>query len=96
MAAALGYLVGCLVSSLGPLVIVWIHDRMAWTGLMLRVAAGYVLVLTGVWFVTTHPGIGSNVLATLVFLTAWFAISWQDVVPRLHSLRGRAQLRRER
>ena len=96
MAAALGYLVGCLVSSLGPLVIVWIHDRMAWTGLMLRVAAGYVLVLTGVWFVTTHPGIGSNVLATLVFLTAWFAISWQDVVPRLHSLRGWTRLRRER
>lgn len=96
MAAAIGYLVGCLVSSLGPLVIVWIHDRMSWAGLMLRVATGYILVLLGAWFVMTHPGIGSNILATLVFLAAWFAVSWRDLAPRLQALRVWTKRRRAR
>lgn len=96
MAAAIGYLVGCLVSSLGPLVIVWIHDRMSWAGLMLRVATGYILVLLGAWFVMTHPGIGSNILATLVFLAVWFAVSWRDLAPRLQALRSWTKRRRAR
>lgn len=83
MSAALGYLVGCLVSSLGPLVIVWIHDRMHWAGLMTRVALGYLLILAALWFILTLPGLGTTVVATLSFLVAWCAISWRDLAPRM-------------
>ena len=83
MSAALGYLVGCLVSSLGPLVIVWIHDRMHWAGLMTRVALGYLLILAALWFILTLPGLGTTVVATLSFLVAWCAISWRDLAPRV-------------
>ncbi|MGX0887554.1 O-antigen/teichoic acid export membrane protein [Kocuria rhizophila] len=89
MAAALGYLVGCLVSSLGPLVIVWIHDRMSWTTLMLRVVAGYALVLLGLWFEKDHEGLASHVLVTALFLAAWCALSWRDLAPRVTQLRRR-------
>jgi len=70
------------LSSLGPLVIVWIHDRMHWAGLMTRVALGYLLILAALWLVHSHPGIGTTVLATLGFLTAWCAVSWRDLAPR--------------
>ncbi|MDO4919235.1 lipopolysaccharide biosynthesis protein [Kocuria sp.] len=89
MAAAIGYLVGCLVSSLGPLVIVWIHDRMSWAGLMLRVAAGYALILAGLWWSTTHPGIITTIAATVVFLASWCLLSWRDLSRHLAGLRGR-------
>ena len=89
MAAALGYLVGCLVSSLGPLVIVWIHDRMAWRGLMLRVVAGYTVVLACLWWITTTPGIVATILATVAFLIVWCLISWRDLAPRVGELRRR-------
>ena len=91
MAAALGYLVGCLVSSLGPLVIVWIHDRMSWTGLMLRVVAGYALVLLGLWFEKDHASLASHVLVTVSFLAAWCALSWRDLAPRVTQLRRRTR-----
>ena len=91
MAAALGYLVGCLVSSLGPLVIVWIHDRMSWTGLMLRVVAGYALVLLGLWFEKDHASLASHVLVTVLFLAAWCALSWRDLAPRVTQLRRRTR-----
>ncbi|RLZ03288.1 hypothetical protein CWC38_06555 [Kocuria tytonicola] len=89
MSAALGYLVGCLVSSLGPLVIVWVHDRMSWGGLMLRVATGYALVLGGLWWVAADPGITTTILATVAFLAAWCLISWRDLAPRVAGLRRR-------
>ncbi|MCC5672499.1 lipopolysaccharide biosynthesis protein [Kocuria rhizophila] len=89
MAAAIGYLVGCLVSSLGPLIVVWIHDRMAWTGLMARVLTGYALILVGLWFVHGHPGLGSTILATALFLVTWCAVSWRDIAARADSLRRR-------
>lgn len=83
MSAAVGYLVGCLVSSVGPLVIVWIHDRMHWAGLMTRVGLGYLLILAALWLVLARPGIGTTVLATAGFLVAWCAISWRDLAPRV-------------
>ncbi|RLY91715.1 lipopolysaccharide biosynthesis protein [Kocuria tytonicola] len=86
MSAALGYLVGCLVSSLGPLVIVWVHDRMSWGGLILRISAGYALVLGGLWWVAADPGITTTILATAAFLAAWCLISWRDLVPHVTAL----------
>ena len=89
MAAALGYLVGCLISSLGPLVIVWVHDRMTWAGLMCRVVAGYALIAASLWLVTTHEGLAVNVLATLGFVVLWTAVSWRDVAPHARSFARR-------
>ena len=89
MAAAMGYLVGCLISAVGPLIIVWVHDRMKWSGLMLRVVLGYVLILAGLWLVFTHQGVLVTVLATVGFLALWCAISWRDLAPRVAMVRRR-------
>ena len=83
MAAAMGYLVGCLISAVGPLIIVWVHDRMKWSGLMFRVVLGYVLILAGLWLVFTHQGVLVTVLATVGFLALWCAISWRDLAPHV-------------
>ncbi|MFI7484034.1 lipopolysaccharide biosynthesis protein [Kocuria sp. M1R5S2] len=92
-ASALGYLVGSLVSAVLPLLVVWRLDRMRWGGLLLRITAGYTMVLGGLLLL----GPGFRVLPTLgvtaVFLVVWAALSARDLRPVAGAVAGRFRRR---
>lgn len=46
---AMGYLIGTVVGTAVPVVLVWRQDRQRWAGLMLRAAAGIALLLGLLW-----------------------------------------------
>lgn len=89
MAAAYGYLVGCFVSSVGPMVIVWVHDRMPWTGVLVRIVLGYALILGGLWITVHFSAPWVTVVATLALCVVWALISWRDLAPRLRMVASR-------
>ncbi len=89
MAAAIGYLIGCIISSTVPLIIVWVHDRMPWTGVMIRILTGYALTLLCLWLTYRYDSLLVTIGVTLAFLLIWCAMSWRDLAPRLRMVTGR-------
>ncbi|MFI7583652.1 lipopolysaccharide biosynthesis protein [Kocuria sp. M1N1S27] len=81
LASAVGYLVGSLVSALLPMLFVWRLDRLRWGGVLLRILAGYAMVLGG-WVLLGDefrllPAVG----VTAVFLSVWLLLSARDLRP---------------
>lgn len=89
MAAAIGYLIGCIISSMVPLIIVWVHDRMPWAGVMLRILTGYALALLCLWLTYRYDSLLVTIGASVAFLLVWCAMSWRDLAPRLRMVTGR-------
>lgn len=81
MGIAVGYLAGMVITGISPIVVVWRRDRQRWTGLMLRVLAGAVLVVVGVllrdrW----HSGASwRDLVVTVAFAVCWLALLGGDV-----------------
>jgi peptidoglycan biosynthesis protein MviN/MurJ (putative lipid II flippase) len=64
---AVGYLIGTVVGTAVPVVLVWRQDRQRWAGLMLRGAAGAALLLGLLWLehrVGHSPFTGAEIPAT--------------------------------
>ena len=92
-AAAVGFLVGSVVSALSTTILVWVADRMPWSWLMVHVACGYAF-LVGAVVLEPEPGPIPRVLTTLLFLATWVVISWRDLIvvvadPRVWTSRRR-------
>lgn len=85
-ASALGYLVGSLVSSVLPLLVVWRLDRLRWGGVLLRILAGYALVLGGLQVLGPQFRVLPTLAVTAVFLLVWAALSARDLRPMLRTL----------
>ena len=88
-ASALGYLVGSLVSAVPPLLVVWRLDRMRWGGVLLRVVAGYALVLGGLQVLGPGFRLLPALGVTAVFLAVWAGLSARDLRPVLRTAAGR-------
>ena len=89
MAAAIGYLIGCVISSTVPLIIVWVHDRMHWAGVMARIIGGYVLTFAGLRVTQHYDSLWVTAAVTLGFILIWCLISWRDLIPRLRMVTRR-------
>lgn len=86
MASAVGYLAGSLLSALLPLLVVWRLDRLRWGGVLLRVLAGYAMVLGGLALLRGDFQLLPTVLVTVTFLSAWLLISMREVRRLLRAL----------
>lgn len=89
MASAIGYLVGSLLSALLPLLVVWRLDRMRWGGIVLRIAAGYALVLGGLQVLGPEFRVLPAIGVTAVFLAVWAGLSARDLRPVVRAVGGR-------
>lgn len=93
MASAIGYMLACFISALVPMIIVWVHDRMPWGGVLTRIVVGYGLILGGLFVGLTYSQLWVTVVLTIVFCTVWAVISWGDLAPRLRMVTGRLRKR---
>ncbi len=74
---AWGYLAGTVVTGFGPIVFIWVQDRMPWGGLWLRAALGAIaLVLISIGRDGLGWGLAGDVLATVAFALVWAALMW--------------------
>ena len=89
MASAIGYMVACFISALAPMIVVWVHDRMRWGGLLTRIVVGYVLILGCLFLGLRHSELWVSVVLTVAFCAVWALISWGDLAPRIRMVTGR-------
>ncbi|KUG52180.1 MULTISPECIES: lipopolysaccharide biosynthesis protein [Kocuria] len=89
MASAVGYLVGSLLSSVLPLLVVWRLDRMAWGTVLLRIVAGYAMVLAALQVLGPDFRVLPALGATAVFLAVWAGLSLRDLRPAVRAVRAR-------
>lgn len=89
MASAIGYMVACFISGLAPMIVVWVHDRMRWGGLLTRIVVGYVLILGCLFLGLRHSELWVSVVLTVAFCAVWALISWGDLAPRIRMVTGR-------
>lgn len=90
-ASAVGYLAGTALAAVVPLVVVWRMDAMPWANLLLRIVAGYALVLSGLAVLPEDPTWWQASVVTAGFLAIWAGISWRDLGPALHALAARGR-----
>jgi O-antigen/teichoic acid export membrane protein len=88
-AAAIGYLVGSLVSALLPLLVVWRVDRVPWGGVLLRIVLGYAMVLGGLALLGDDFRVLPALGVTAAFLAAWAALNARDLRPMLRTVTAR-------
>ncbi|MFI7494008.1 lipopolysaccharide biosynthesis protein [Kocuria sp. M4R2S49] len=89
MASAVGYLVGSLLSSVLPLLVVWRLDRMRWGTVLLRIVAGYAMVLGALQVLGPDFRVLPALGATAVFLAVWAGLSLRDLRPALRAVGAR-------
>lgn len=77
---ATGYLGGTVIIGFGPIVVVWVRNRMPWTGLWLRFVAG-VVAAVAIYLAgrAMSWGIAGDLAGTLVFLAVWFLLMRKDL-----------------
>ena len=88
-AAAIGYLVGSLVSALLPLLVVWRIDRMPWGGVLLRIVLGYAMVLGGLALLGDDFRVLPALGVTAAFLAVWAVLNARDLRPMLRTATAR-------
>lgn len=88
-ASAVGYLVGSLLSALLPLLFVWRLDRLRWGGVLLRILAGYAMVLAGLALLGAEFRVLPALGVTAAFLSIWLLLCARDVRPLLGPLAAR-------
>lgn len=91
-ASAVGYLVGSLLSAVLPLLVVWRLDRMRWGTVLLRIVAGYAMILVALQVLGPDFRVLPALGATAVFLAVWAGLSARDLRPALRA--AGARLRR--
>lgn len=89
MASAVGYLVGSLLSSVLPLLVVWRLDRLRWGTVLLRIVAGYAMVLGALQVLGPDFRVLPALGATAVFLAVWAGLSARDLRPALRAVGAR-------